>query len=523
MGIFRGRAAWSLAFFVFPATLAAQVPATQPQTPAPERVPQPKRNIVEDVWETAYLDGFRVGFMHLIVEEFTRADGGKILHAARELDLTVRRGPDVARIQAMTGTDETPQGQVVGVFMKQGLAAQVVQEVAGKVVGDKLLLEARGGQAFKKEVPWDPRVVGTYGEDHLIRQKKPKPGDKFDYRLFEPIVNAIVTVRVSVDDFEQVLIGQQRQKLLRITAVPDEIEGVQLPGQILWVDDAFNIRRSTTVMPGLGFLVVDRTTREDATRPPNPNQLPDLMERQSIKLNMRMPYPHQRSIIKYRITLQNDKDPSKAFAVDDRQSVENVQGNTFDLTVTARRQPPTVAAAANNPPGAEFSESNYFITSDDENVKKHAAAAVGAEADPWRKAQLIERYVNTHMKAQNFSEAMAPASEVARTLTGDCTEYSMLAAAMCRAAGVPSRTAIGLVYVDAAAPRPPMLAFHMWTEVYVRGQWVAIDATLGQGSVGPGHVKITDASWHNTRSMKPLLPVMRVMIGRPAVALVEAR
>ena len=125
------------------------------------------------------------------------------------------------------------------------------------------------------------------------------------------------------------------------------------------------------------------------------------------------------------------------------------------------------------------------------------------------------------MKVQNFTEAMAPASEVAETLTGDCTEYSMLAAAMCRAAGVPSRTAIGLVYVD--DPRQPLLGFHMWTEVFVRGQWVAIDATLGQGSVGPGHVKITDASWFNTQSMTPLLPVMRVMIGRPAVTVVEVK
>jgi hypothetical protein len=520
MASLRGRTAWVLVLLVFPTIAAAQVPVQQPQSPPVEKLPQPKRNIVEDVWETAYLDGFRVGFMHLLVEEFTRADGQKVLHAARELDLTVRRGPNTARIQAMTGTDETPAGQVLGVFMKQALSTQVVQQVVGKVVGDKLQLEAQGGQAFKKDVPWDPRVVGTYGEDHLLKQKKPKPGDKFEYRLFEPIVNAIVTVRVSVDDFEQVTIGQQKRKLLRVTAVPDEIEGVQLPGQILWLDDGFNICRSTTVMPGLGFLLVDRTTREDAFRPPDPNQLPDLMERQSIKLNQRLPYPHIRNSITYRVTLQNDKDPAKAFATDDRQTVANVQGNTFDLTVTARRQPPPITAAAVTQPGPEFMESNYFLTSDDKLVRQHAATAVGSETDPWRKSQLIERWVHDNMRAQNFSEAMAPASEVARTLTGDCTEYSMLASAMCKAAGVPSRTAIGLVYVDTARP---MLAFHMWTEVFVRGQWLAIDATLGQGSVGPGHIKITDASWHNTRSMKPLLPVMRVMIARPAMAVVEAR
>ena len=198
-----------------------------------------------------------------------------------------------------------------------------------------------------------------------------------------------------------------------------------------------------------------------------------------------------------------------------------MQGKTFDLTVTARRAPPAGAPAAAVSPGKEFTESNYFITSDDPLVKKHTAAAVGGETDPWEKALAVERWVHENMKVQNFTEAMAPASEVARTLTGDCTEYSMLAAAMCRAAGVPSRTAIGLVYVD--DPRQPLLGFHMWTEVFVRGEWVAIDATLGQGGIGPAHLKITDASWYDTRSMTPLLPVMRVMIGRPEVTVVEIK
>ena len=278
MGMFRGRWAWSLTIALLaPALGSAQQPAAAPG------------KLVQDVWETAYLDGCRVGYMHLSVEEHTRADGKKVLHAAREMDLKVRRGPDVARIQAMTGTDETPDGTVLGVFMRQGLAAQVTQEVVGKVDGRLLHLQARGGQGnFKKDIPWDPRAIGTLGEENVLKNRKPKPGDKFDYRLFEPIVNAIVTVRVAVEDFEQVPFGNQKRKLLRATAVPDEIDGVQLPGQILWVDDEYNLLRSTTVMPGLGFLLVDRTTREDALRPVDTNQVPDIMERQSIKLRERV-------------------------------------------------------------------------------------------------------------------------------------------------------------------------------------------------------------------------------------------
>jgi hypothetical protein len=57
----------------------------------------------------------------------------------------------------------------------------------------------------------------------------------------------------------------------------------------------------------------------------------------------------------------------------------------------------------------------------------------------------------------------------------------------------------------------PFLGFHMWTEVWVKGQWLGLDATLGEGSIGPGHLKISDHSWHNTQTLAPVLPVLRVM------------
>ena len=92
----------------------------------------------------------------------------------------------------------------------------------------------------------------------------------------------------------------------------------------------------------------------------------------------------------------------------------------------------------------------------------------------------------------------------------------MLMAAMCRAVKVPSRTAMGLIYADTSG-NGPVFAFHMWTEVWVAGRWIPLDATLGRGHVGATHLKITDSSWHDTRSMTPLLPVLRVMMNKPKV------
>jgi transglutaminase-like putative cysteine protease len=96
----------------------------------------------------------------------------------------------------------------------------------------------------------------------------------------------------------------------------------------------------------------------------------------------------------------------------------------------------------------------------------------------------------------------------------------MLTAAMCRAQGIPSRTAIGLVYVDRLLGQPAGLAFHMWTEVFVQGQWIGLDATIGQGSIGPGHIKITDHSWADVISFTPLLPVKGFIMANPTIEVV---
>jgi transglutaminase-like putative cysteine protease len=91
---------------------------------------------------------------------------------------------------------------------------------------------------------------------------------------------------------------------------------------------------------------------------------------------------------------------------------------------------------------------------------------------------------------------------------------------MCRALGIPSRTAIGVVYAPDKDGKPT-LAYHMWFEVWVEGQWLALDGTLGQGSVGPGHIKITDASWFEEKSFTPLLPVLNILGASPKVEVVK--
>jgi hypothetical protein len=308
-----------------------------------------------------------------------------------------------------------------------------------------------------------------------------------------------------------------KQKLLRVEMTPEKLEKVQLPTLVQWVDGDLKPVRQDTEIPGLGKMTLVRTTRAIALTPGAESMLTDIGINQLIRLNRKVLNPYETTSSVFRISIKGDADAASALVQDARQTAQAAKGATFEMLVTARRGPKKGAPAAKA--GDEFIQSSYFITSDDPKVKELARKAVGKESDPWRKALLIEKWVHANMHSTN-DEALSPASRVAKTLEGDCTEYAMLMAAMCRAEGVPSKTAIGLIYADTKSG--PVMSFHMWTEVWAENQWVPLDATLGRGYVGATHLKVTDHSWHDMRSQTPLLPLTRVL-GKMQIEVVEAR
>jgi transglutaminase-like putative cysteine protease len=158
-------------------------------------------------------------------------------------------------------------------------------------------------------------------------------------------------------------------------------------------------------------------------------------------------------------------------------------------------------------PGAEFLASCRYIDADHERIRNLAQRAVGDEKDPWRKALRIERWVKTNLRVDNAQD-IVPASQVAANLRGDCRSAALLTAALCRAEGIPARTALGLIYVLKGRPQ---FGFHMWTEVWIEGQWLGLDGTLGRGGVSATHLKVSDHGWFNVESLTPLLPINRVL------------
>ena len=133
----------------------------------------------------------------------------------------------------------------------------------------------------------------------------------------------------------------------------------------------------------------------------------------------------------------------------------------------------------------EYLQPEPMIQSDDERIietaERLAQWQIIGTNDPMRIARRLTMGVN-RMLEKEITFSIPNAVQVLDSGRGDCNEHTVLFVAMARALGLPSRTAVGLVYVNEA------FFYHAWPEIWL-GQWVAVDPTFGQYPADAAHLR----------------------------------
>jgi transglutaminase-like putative cysteine protease len=129
-----------------------------------------------------------------------------------------------------------------------------------------------------------------------------------------------------------------------------------------------------------------------------------------------------------------------------------------------------------------------YLQSDDPKVAALAREATAGAKDAAQAIRQIAKFVDQHVESKSLSVGYATAAEVAETRSGDCSEHAVLAAAMCRAVGIPAEVVAGVVYVDEFGGRQHVFGPHAWARAYVGGKWIGLDGT-GR-DYGPGHIAL---------------------------------
>ncbi len=463
-----------------------------------------EKTLVEEKWDAVYFGTDKIGYVHSTVHKLQET-GRDLIEMRIEMSASIKRFGQVIEMSTDNTSVETTDGKLLRMDNRSKQSAAVTR-TRGTVVGKVLKLTVETpDKKTPSEVPWSDDILGQYAEDQLLKRKPLKPGESRTYRSFSQDFNLVLTNRLTGEDSEDAtLLDGSKRRLQRVRAQIENLPPLKNMKIYHFVDEhGESLKVHTEFVINQTFY---RTTKDVALAKPS-NISGDFGVTSLITSDKKIPNALDATEVVYRIHVTDD-DPFQVIPQDERQKLS--KDDTGAVLLTIRAVDPTQPAADAKKPAVEFLQPNNWLQSDNAKVVQAAKQAVGDASDPWEKSKRIEKWVHDNITEKNFSLGLASAAEVAQNREGDCTEHGVLLAAMARAAGIPARVAVGLVYVERLGEFGSF-GYHMWAEVHVNGQWVPLDGTLGRGHASPVHIKIFDSSMNGADAMATLLPVVAVM------------
>lgn len=201
-----------------------------------------------------------------------------------------------------------------------------------------------------------------------------------------------------------------------------------------------------------------------------------------------------------------------------KQSVKALGKGKARVTVDLGAKP---QAEVTDRPADKHLASSIMIDHEDEVVRKLAQQAIAKLNDNANHRQIAlacKRFVTQHIRGASLSVGDGSASEAARTRKGDCTECSVLLAAMLRVHGIPSRCVSGLVYSeDDFVGQEHVFVYHMWTQAWIeaddgtpaKGYWLDLDSAMWRYSAGHIALGVSAMGDNDQQDMIDLVPMQQ--------------
>ncbi len=451
-------------------------------------------------WYVASLMNQPAGWM---VSRVKRTDARII--TTQNLHIAIRRGAATVTVEMNTEFVETPDGQPIKATVVQKMANNATtREIRFTDDGMELINEQFGRKTRRTlpavAEPWLPPDAARRALAEAIDRKR----DTIEVTTLDPS-SSMEPIRVKMR-----IVGPRQIEVYGKTVPAVEVEsqvtlagGMQLTATE-FVDDRGHALRSDV---SAGFFTLQLEAADEAlakaqVRPP------ELLAQTLVQPNQPITQPRSVEHGVYVLRLKQGELPDLPTGPT-QQVMPSSDQQSARVTVTTAPQ-------STEPQEAEPAEPplKHTATADgrDPQVKALTAQALqGVGSDPAVRAEGLRRFVRRHIQAKNLSVGMATASEVARTRTGDCTEHAVLLAAMLRSAGIPARAASGLMYVDQFIGQRGVFGYHMWTQAWLDGRWVDLDAMLDEVPFDATHITLSVSDLDETGMTNDLVQLVPII------------
>ena len=135
-----------------------------------------------------------------------------------------------------------------------------------------------------------------------------------------------------------------------------------------------------------------------------------------------------------------------------------------------------------------YTGSESYIDSDSPIIIEAVDEAIGSESNPYLIAEKLYSYITDNLDydyelAAENDRQLFKASEILERGKGTCMDYSIVYAAVCRAAGIPARYVSGVpVTVAVGMENQEIFECHAWNEIKLPEYgWIPLDVTWESG------------------------------------------
>ena len=473
----------------------------------------PPQGRFSDEWAVVHMNGAKIGYSHS-----TMARDGDLIRTEMTMKLELGRVGQPITIGVSQFTTETLDGIPVDFGSQQNMATMTVTMKGEVKDGKVVIIQSQFGMDQEQTFDFPKGALMSWGlfRESLLRGFD--AGTKYESIVYEPAIRMddAITASTSVGEIEAFEQFGKKMTGRRVVVVMETPLGSM--EVISWVDDRGLPLRSKVPMPGLGNLEILATDQKTS--------LADFIPAEIFLATM---VQANRSIdkrtadrVRYRIRAKDEKVEIGELPSSAGQTATTNSDGSVDVVVTRISHKPSDPGSekTGTPAPAEYLDGNLMINIADPQLVAIAEDASRGETEPFALGDNLRRFVTDYVKNKNLNVGFATASEVCRNKEGDCSEHGVLLAALGRLCKLPSRVAVGVVYLPSYGGKTNVFGYHMWTQFYIDNRWIDFDAALRETQCSPTRIAFATSSLKHNGLADLSLPLIS-KIGAIDIEIVE--
>ena len=407
-------------------------------------------------WQRVTADDLKVG--HALI---TRNETPGSIVESEQIEIQLGKISRRVTYRMNLETQSTPDGALLRVT-REVQTREGHSLVEARAVGDDLQISHGIGRARATEtLASAARGLKTAEAAHewlaaVGRGEQPAP---FTYRSWDPVKLAVVDVQLTVWT-RGVEMNVQRRVL----------SGRDVTASLLKVDAQGVVVSETLRLSSFELEFVDATEAEARERNDVFDHVTPLLQ----KSPYRIPARDMHEKIRYRFDNQGRTVTLPSGA--GQRTWNEDQTTWVQVCANCPLDPAELSAEER----ARALQPSQWLESADPVLLHRAQVLTTGGASAAAKMKRLTTFVRDHMGTRIDMLGYGTALEAYRTRRGDCTEFAVLLAALGRAAGIPTRIAIGRVYARHFEGHRHVFVPHAWVHAWTGTGWESFDAAIGE-------------------------------------------